>query len=103
MPRTKNTFTIILQVFLALDLLFLIFISVIKTNQVLAVGQMSSFISEDNFNYWWEPNKWKSQFKVNWHYIKDIPYKDLYHIKLEDDKPVVKVRDGTEIPWTHGK
>ncbi len=64
---------------------------------------MVSFVQEDNFNYWWEPSKWKAKFNVQWWYVKDIPYNKFYHLKNEDGKPAVRVRDGTEIPWNVGK
>jgi len=60
---------------------------------------MISFVEDDDFNYWWDANKWKKKFKVNWHYIKDVPYKKFFHLKFEDGTPVVRCRDGTEVPW----
>jgi len=39
--------------------------------------------------------------------VKDVPYSKFYHLKFDDGtgnmKPVVRVRDGTEIPWNIGK
>jgi hypothetical protein len=74
---------------------------------------MVSLVQDDNFQYWWEPQKWKSKFKVHWWYVKDINYSKFYHLKLDStdgqggsksgSRTAVRVRDGTEIPWKIGK
>jgi hypothetical protein len=55
---------------------------------------MVSFVEEDDFNYWWDSNKWRNKFKVTWHYVKDVPYKKFYHLKFDDGRSVVRCRDG---------
>ena len=53
------------------------------------------------FNYWWEELKWSGTFPVKWIYVKDLHHDDVSHITV-DDTSIVKLKDGSPVPFTAG-
>jgi len=69
------------------------------------VAQMKSPVDFDkNFGGWGQSHKWKGQMKISWVYIKDIPNRELKHLKndLNEGKPVPNSRDCQEVPLNLG-
>jgi len=84
--------------------IFLLF-SVNSSGHFVGVAQMKSHVDfEKNFEGWNQSHKWKGCFKISWVYIKDIPNKELRHLKNEynEGKPVPNSRDCQEIPFEVG-
>jgi len=84
--------------------IFLLF-SVNSSGHFVGVAQMKSHVDfEKNFEGWNQSHKWKGHFKISWVYIKDIPNKELRHLKNEynEGKPVPNSRDCQEIPFEVG-
>jgi len=84
--------------------IFLLF-SVNSSGHFVGVAQMKSHVDFDkNFEGWNQSHKWKGVFKISWIYIKDIPNKELRHLKNEynEGKPVPNSRDCQEVPFEVG-
>eukprot|EP00828_Plagiopyla_frontata_P026586 TRINITY_DN3473_c0_g1_i2.p1 TRINITY_DN3473_c0_g1~~TRINITY_DN3473_c0_g1_i2.p1 ORF type:complete len:258 (+),score=55.54 TRINITY_DN3473_c0_g1_i2:39-776(+) len=76
-----------------------LFFSVVKSGQFEGVAKLTSELQQINFPYWWQQGKWKSLFKIEWIYIKDVAYKFLDGIFNIDDMIITRSRDGTEVSW----
>lgn len=57
-----------------------------------------------NFPFWSQDNKWSGFFKIQWLMLKDIPFKNIKHIKflMKDgiEKSIIFSRDVQEVPYT---
>jgi hypothetical protein len=63
--------------------IYLLF-SVNSSGYFVGAAQMKSHVDfERNFAGWNQSHKWKGVFEISWIYIKDIPNKDLRHLKNE--------------------
>jgi len=84
--------------------IFLLF-SVNASGHFLGIAQMKSPVDfEKNFPGWNQSQKWKGVFSISWIYIKDVPNRELKHLKneLNEDKPVPNSRDTQEVPFDVG-
>jgi len=84
--------------------IYLLF-SVNSSGHFVGVAQMISTVDfEKNFPGWGQSHKWKGLFKISWVYIKDVPNRELRHLKNEhnDGKPVPNSRDCQEVPYDVG-
>jgi len=83
--------------------IYLIF-TVFYSNQLLGVAKMISNVNdEDSFKYWWEPFKWFGSFQLQWLFLKDIDNMYFEHIREEQSKSIVNIKDGTKIGADSGK
>ena len=50
-------------------------------------------------------SRWKGRMKLQWRYVKDIPYKIVNHIKLDNNagKPISFTQDCHDVPAEQGK
>ena len=59
------------------------------------------------FDYWTQDNKWPGIFKVEWKFIKDVPFKEFKNIIITmndgEIKPISNARDAQEIPYEQAK
>jgi len=76
-----------------------LFYSVVKSGQFVGVARLLSGLTQEDFAYWWQPFKWKNYFKVEWLFIKDIPYKAFDNLNNMSDMPVIRSKDTTEVDW----
>jgi len=84
--------------------IYLLF-SVNSSGHFVGVAQMKSAVDfEKNFPGWDQSHKWKGLFKLSWIFIKDVPNRELRHLKNEynEGKPVPNSRDCQEVPGEVG-
>lgn len=63
------------------------------------------FDPKAHFKFWLSENKWFGSFKIEWLFIKDVPYSEFEHLKQvqklegseEATKRVFELIDGTEL------
>ena len=82
-----------------------LYYSVNGSGHFCGMAQMMSPVDYNSTSSVWAQDKWKGRFEVKWIYVKDVPNKELRHIKLEnnDNKPVTNSRDTQEVPPEKGK
>ena len=52
-----------------------------KSGQFIGVALLNSGLIEEDFEFWWEPGRWKQRFQIEWLYIKDIPFSQFDSLK----------------------
>jgi hypothetical protein len=61
---------------------------------------------EQFFPFWTQDNKWGGLFKIEWLFIKDVPFRQFKEIEIMmkdgQTKPVSNSRDTQEIPFNEG-
>lgn len=58
--------------------------------------------ASSTFHYWWEFGRYFGVFQIEWVYITDIHFEDLYYI-FYDPNCFNDLPDGIEIPLEHGR
>ena len=79
-----------------------------KSGRFCGIAKIASKIHENkNFPFWSQDNKWTGVFKIEWLYIKDLPFKAVKDIEIlmkdGEKKPVIFSRDVQEVPLEDGK
>lgn len=79
--------------------LFLLF-SVNASGHFCGVAEMKSPFNESATSNAWKHDRWKGEFKVRWHLVKDVPNRLLKHFRnpWNDNKAVPQSRDTQELP-----
>ena len=71
------------------------------------VAEMTGFVDFKAKTTVWTSSKsrWKGRMKLQWRYVKDIPYKMVNHIKLDNNagKPISFTQDCHDVPAEQGK
>ncbi|XVE67482.1 hypothetical protein DITRI_Ditri08aG0164500 [Diplodiscus trichospermus] len=81
-----------------------LFFSVNRSGQFVGLAEMIGKVDFNKDMDFWQLDKWNGFFQVKWHFIKDIPNKELCHIILEnnENRPVTYSRDTQEIGLKQG-
>ncbi|PWN17843.1 YTH-domain-containing protein, partial [Microstroma glucosiphilum] len=84
-----------------------LFFSVNGSGQFCGMALMTSSVDfETSSSVWAQEGKWKGHFKVKHIFVKDIPNRELRHIKLEnsvENKSVTQSRDTQELGRSQGE
>lgn len=77
-----------------------LFFSVNASGHFCGMAEMISAVDWEKCSGHWAQEKWKSEFKVKWIFVKDVPNKELRSIRLanNENKPVTNSRDTQEVP-----
>lgn len=82
-----------------------LFFSVNASGRFCGMAEMISPLDFSKKLDCWQQDKWNGTFKLKWIFLKDIPNRDLRHIRLvnNENKPVTNSRDTQEIFLAPGK
>jgi hypothetical protein len=80
------------------DIPIFLFYSVMKSGQFVGVAKLKSGQIEEDFEYWWEPGRWRQKFNIDWVFVKDIPFSNFEELRNRDGFSVTRAKDGTQIP-----